>query len=408
MLATVPLETSPARYADSAALPWRDVPILINSFNRLSCLRRLVSWLTAAGHHRIYIIDNGSTYAPLQGFLAGVEDEGSARVVHLDRNVGHLAIWHEGLLGRLGIDTEYVYTDPDVVPAACCPDDVVARLQAVLTDNPDVAVAGLGLRLDDLPECYRFRSEAIAWESQFWLAPAASGLFHSQIDTTFALYRPGSGHCLGRAALRTGWPCLAAHTSWYADDGAPSEEDLWYAQAAAGTSHWAIAKLPEWLAAAARLRRAGAPCLVSLTPPGVVLPGYRPLDAIGAEPFSADGAYVLDSLAHLRADPDLRSRLRWSLKGKGRLVIHERGVGLAEAGAILRGEAPWLAHWRLRRVVASGGWTAAELMASRSGTRLDDLMLHLEPRPAGRCEHDLAEVEFHSDGIDHWPGFAAV
>lgn len=407
MHATAHLETSPPRFAD-IALHWRDVPILINSFNRLSCLRRLIHWLMAAGYHRIYVIDNNSSYAPLQGFLTELEEDGSARVVRLDRNVGHLAIWREDLLARLGIDTEYVYTDPDVVPAACCPGDVVARLQAVLADNPEVAVAGLGLRLDDLPGCYRYRSEAIAWESQFWLAPAASGLFHSQIDTTFALYRPGSGHCLGRAAIRTGWPCVAAHTSWYADDGAPSEEDLWYAQAAAGTSHWAVPKLPEWLAAAAQQRLASSPRLIGVTPPGVALPGYRPLDCAGAEPFSADGAYVLDSLARLRADPVLRSRLGWALKGKGRLVIHERGVRLAEAGTILRGEAPWLAHWRLRRVVASGGWTAAELVAGRCEGRLDDLMLHLEPRPGGRYEHDLADVEFHSDGIDRWPGFAAV
>jgi hypothetical protein len=407
MQAAVHLEASSARFAD-IALHWRDVPILINSFNRLSCLRGLIRWLMAAGHRRIYVIDNNSTYAPLRSFLAELEDDGSARVVRLDRNVGHLAVWREDLLARLGIDTEYVYTDPDVVPAACCPGDVVARLQAVLADNPEVAVAGLGLRLDDLPRCYRFRSEAIAWERQFWLAPAASGLFHAPIDTTFALYRPGSGHCLGRPAIRTGWPCVAAHTSWYADDGAPSEEDLWYAQAAAGTSHWAIPKLPEWLEAAARQHLASAPRLISVTPPGVVLPGYRSLEAAGAEPFSADGAYVLDSLSRLRADPALRGRLGWALKGKGRLVIHERGAGGAEAGAILRGEAPWLENWHLRRVVASGGWTAEELVAGRCEARLDDLMLHLEPRPAGRYEHDLARLEFRSDGLDRWPGFAPV
>ena len=407
MQATVHLETSPARFTGSA-LHWRDVPILINSFNRLSCLRRLILWLMAAGYRRLYVIDNASTYAPLRDFLAGLEDDGSARIVRLDRNVGHLAIWREDLLARLGIDTEYIYTDPDVVPADCCPEDVVARLQAVLADNPEVAVAGLGLRLDDLPRCYRFRSEAIAWERQFWLAPAASGLFHAPIDTTFALYRPQSGHCLGRPAVRTGWPCVAAHTSWYADDDAPSEEDLWYAQAASGTSHWAITKLPGWLQAAARQHSTSAPRLIGVTPPGVALPGYRSLDSDDVGPFSADGAYVVDSLARLRADPALRGRLRRALKSGGRLVVHERGVARAEAGAILRGEAPWLENWRLRRVVASGGWTATELMRGRADARLADLMLHLEPQPAGRYGQDLADLAYHADGLDHWPGFAAV
>ena len=47
-------------------------------------------------------------------------------------NLGHLAIWRGGLLERLGIDSEYVYTDPDVVPAESCPPDLVGRLQYYL------------------------------------------------------------------------------------------------------------------------------------------------------------------------------------------------------------------------------------------------------------------------------------
>ena len=299
MLATAIVEMA-AR--TDIALAWRDVPILINSFNRLSCLRRLIMWLARAGYRRIYVIDNNSSYPPLLAFLAALKDGGTATVIRLDRNVGHLAIWRENLLASLGIDTEYVYTDPDIVPAECCPGDVVAGLQAVLADNPSVAVAGLGLRLDDLPDTYRFKAEAIAWERQFWLAPAASGLFHSQVDTTFALYRPGSGHCIGRPAIRTGWPCVAAHTSWYADDRKPSEEDVWYTHAAApGTSHWSVAKLPDWLATAARQHRADAPRLIGVAPAAAQLPGYQTLGWTERQRAQADGAYVVDSLARLAA-----------------------------------------------------------------------------------------------------------
>ena len=121
-----------------------------------------------------------------------------ATVVRLSENAGHLAVWRHGILDRLGIDSEYVYTDPDVVPADSCPSDVIGMLQSVLADNERIAVAGLGLRLDDLPDSYRHKAQAIDWERQFWLAPAAPGLFLAPIDTTFALYRPGSGHCLGQ------------------------------------------------------------------------------------------------------------------------------------------------------------------------------------------------------------------
>ena len=102
-------------------MSFREVPIFVNSFNRLACLRRLLEWLCAAGHRRIFVIDNASTYPPLLDYLDEVERHHIATVMRLPENVGHLAIWACGLLDRLGITSEYVYTDPDVVPADFCP-----------------------------------------------------------------------------------------------------------------------------------------------------------------------------------------------------------------------------------------------------------------------------------------------
>lgn len=42
-------------------LPYRDVPIFIISFNRVSCLRQLIEWLSRHGYRRIFVIDNAST-----------------------------------------------------------------------------------------------------------------------------------------------------------------------------------------------------------------------------------------------------------------------------------------------------------------------------------------------------------
>jgi hypothetical protein len=138
------------------------------------------------------------------------------------------------------------------------------------------------------------------------------------------------------------------------------------------------------------------------------LPGYQTLDCAQRQCAQADGAYVVDSLARLTQDSALSHRLRCLLKDRGRLVIHEREVAASQAGAILRGEPPWLAGWRLRRLVASGGWTAGELAASRSVARLEHLMLHLEPDLAPADRHAPAVIDFRSDGIDHWAGFVIV
>ena len=91
---------------------------------------------------------------------------------------------------------------------------------------------------------------------------------------------------------------MAAHTSWYADDRKPSEEDAWYAHAAArGTSHWSVARLPDWLATAARQHRADAPRLIGVAPAAAQLPGYQTLGWTERQRAQADGAYVVDWLA---------------------------------------------------------------------------------------------------------------
>ena len=42
----------------------REIPIIINSFNRLTTLKRLISSLEQRGYTNIYILDNCSTYPP--------------------------------------------------------------------------------------------------------------------------------------------------------------------------------------------------------------------------------------------------------------------------------------------------------------------------------------------------------
>lgn len=220
------------------ALFRRDVPIFINSYNRLACLERLTAWLRAHGHRRIHIIDNASTYPPLLAWYRAIERRG-VQVIRLDENVGSRALWKRDILERAGIDGEYVYTDSDVIPAPFCPDDAIAHLRAVLAAHPQVKKVGLGLRLDNLPAHYRHRDIVHRWEQQFWRWPAARGLMFAGVDTSFALYRPGAGHAQEDTNLRTTYPYLAEHLGWYVDSDHPSEEDRFYIETArAGETSW--------------------------------------------------------------------------------------------------------------------------------------------------------------------------
>jgi hypothetical protein len=131
-------ENTPAR---PLALPYRDVPIFINSFNRVSCLRQLIEWLQSNEYCRIFVIDNASTYQPLLAYYGTIETTG-VTVIRLGENVGSRALWERNVLGMVGVTSEFVYTDSDVVPAASCPGSVVQHLQGLLNAYPYIVPYG--------------------------------------------------------------------------------------------------------------------------------------------------------------------------------------------------------------------------------------------------------------------------
>lgn len=408
-----PPELSPLRL-----LPFWEVPVLINSYNRLTSLQHLVGWLLRAEHTRIVIIDNASTYPPLLRYLAELEERSLATVIRLDANVGHLAVWRCALLDRLGIDTEYVYTDPDVVPAEFCPPDLIGHLQAILVGNPQIATAGIGLRLDDLPNGYGHKEEVLAWERQFWRTPAAPGLFHASIDTTFALYRPRSGHALSKPAIRTGWPYLAAHEGWYLDHAAPSEEDLFYWRtAAADTSHWSVPQVPAWLQEAAAQQEACRPCLLHAGPDGPELPGYLPMPTespVAVDDASADGIYLEHAPAWLTAAPARLVELRRMAKHGALLVLQSRTVAPQDMSALLDEAQLATAGWAIERLTyisdppyhVSTVPDLLRLVRLRPGA-IRGMMLHLRagdsPAAGG-----AAVVRLTAGTLDEWKGFVRI
>jgi hypothetical protein len=221
-----------------------DPPIFVNCRDRVDDLRRLVAWLERAGHQRITLIDNDSSYQPLLDYYRDTPHE----VFYLDTNLGSRALWLSGTLSkRLG--EHYVYTDPDVVPIDECPYDAITRLREVL-DCYSHRKAGLGLYLTDVPPF-----QSMQWERSLVAANRLAGklgdvqLFDSLVDTTLALYKPLRYNELrslqtggsGLHAIRTGYPMQMRHMPWYRLGSPTAEERFYLARASSGpqASSWA-------------------------------------------------------------------------------------------------------------------------------------------------------------------------
>jgi hypothetical protein len=220
-------------------------PVFILSRDRLGCLRRLVDLLRERWDISPIVIDNASTYPPLVDYLA------SADVAHvrLPTNYGHRAIWDLGVLDAFGIDTPYVVTDPDVLPADDCPADLFEHLGELLAEYPNVAKVGLSLRIDDLPDHYPHKQTVIDWETPFWQNELRPGVFDAPVDTTFALYRPSAREYCLEPALRTDVPYVAHHLSWYLDEASMAADERYYrAHADTEVTNWVKRELPDWLA----------------------------------------------------------------------------------------------------------------------------------------------------------------
>lgn len=187
---------------------YRDVPIFINTRDRVLDLRKMVAWLENAGQKRIIFLDNASTYEPLLDYLNQTPHE----VVRLTRNLGKLALWKSGLVPN----RPFIYSDPDVVPIAHCPTNLVEVMLDLLGRCAPWQKIGLGLYLADVPSGMK----SLEWERSLvskrlprFERDGDPPLFDSLVDTTFAMY---SAKCpFGFSALRTGYPFQGRHMPWY-------------------------------------------------------------------------------------------------------------------------------------------------------------------------------------------------
>ena len=205
----------------------RQIPIIVNSFNRLTTLKRLVASLEKRGYTNIYILDNQSSYPPLLEWFKECPYE----VIHLPGNLGFKALWKHKPSRKRFCSDYYIYTDADLELDENCPDDIIEQMFDTLHNRyPYAFKVGPSIRIDDLPDHYNRKQEVIDWESRYFTRPEGDKLFRAPIDTTFALYRPRIG--LSRRpsleAYRMAAPYQIRHLPWYENSENLTDEEQYY------------------------------------------------------------------------------------------------------------------------------------------------------------------------------------
>lgn len=215
------------------------IPIYILSYNRLSYLEKIISYLENKNLRNIIIIDNASTYPPLLEYYTTLKYP----IIKMDQNYGHSVFFEHRYFRRIRWFSHYVYTDPDVLPILDCPSDFMSVFYDYLRLHKTIYKIGFSLKIDDIPDDYEYKSEVISWESRFYdcdISTDGIPLYDAPIDTTFALYRPKIFAPRNfYSALRTGFPYQARHLPWYKRRDDLTDEDKYYiASTVKTTGNW--------------------------------------------------------------------------------------------------------------------------------------------------------------------------
>ena len=218
---------------------FKDIPIIIISFNQLYYLKKQIEFLRSAGYNNLIIIDNNSTYIPLLDYFDSIAD---LVIIHrLTTNEGHLVFWKNKALFKKYSKGYYVISDADIVPNKNCPNDFLLHFKNILNKYPLVNKVGFSLNIDDIPETNELKESILKWEQKFWHKPLLDGNYDADIDTTFALYKPDNflirSHSFYKA-IRTQKPYIAEHGGWYIDHKNLTSEQVFYQKTANQSASW--------------------------------------------------------------------------------------------------------------------------------------------------------------------------
>jgi glycosyltransferase involved in cell wall biosynthesis len=214
----------------SRRIHYKEIPIIINNFNRVTTLKKLIASLEARGYFNIYIIDNKSTYPPLLDYY---DNECKYKVFRLNENIGTLALWKSEVYKKFK-DNYFVYTDSDVMPIESCPDNFMEFFLKMMKKYKLAQKVGFSLKIDDLPDHYLPKPMVLRNEGQFFrFYNKEDNLYRAPIGATFALYRPRSRYRHANNYIeiyRAGHPYVAYHLPWYQDSMNMDPEERYYTE----------------------------------------------------------------------------------------------------------------------------------------------------------------------------------
>lgn len=190
---------------------------LIINYNRITLPAQTAQWCHNQGLTPI-IIDNASDYPPLLDYY---QSRCPYPVVRMEQNYGHMVVWHQSLLRRLGVRPPYVVTDPDL-DYSQIPGDWLKVFSDGLRKYPTFDKIGFSLEIDDVKN-----QNTVDWEQKFWQYPLDDLYYNAPIDTTFAMYKTDE---FSFNSIRTGRPYTVRHLPWYYNHikDLPEDERYYY------------------------------------------------------------------------------------------------------------------------------------------------------------------------------------
>lgn len=169
----------------------------------------------------IIIIDNGSTYEPLLEWYYSIQDK--IEVIWA-KNEGHLALWSLKLNKQL--PELFVYTDSDIELSDDFPKDW-KQIMSNYYHKYGFNKVSLGIRIDDLPDHYRYKNQVKRNEGRWWLNEIESKVFTADTDTTFSLMK-NVGDNPYKSIRLCQENMISRHIPWYCDLNNLDEEEKFY------------------------------------------------------------------------------------------------------------------------------------------------------------------------------------